>query len=251
MLGRLLSRESLSKGLNELLIDAEHWIIQVQRSQFDWDSGSQQEPALTFRKGDDLELSPNLDPRLIKSKRVKLLAFWSDGGAISINFTDGRIDVILESPSTDERVANFNETVSVGAASRFLSAGWALILFLWPFLIGMMGYAAGTAFDSNFRTWALDQGRKDKAPPSEVADTIVQIGFYTWPIGLALALMIGYVRLMSGGLKVKRTLFTTTSVLQFIYRLRKETFRRDGLRQIWVASAAGIIVALATVWFVK
>ncbi|HYS37354.1 MAG TPA: hypothetical protein VEO01_17185, partial [Pseudonocardiaceae bacterium] len=65
------------------------------------------------------------------------------------------------------------------------------------------------------------------------------------------AIAIVFIRVTSGGLRIRREVGAKTSILSLLYKLRTQGFRFENMRQVIVGVLIGVGVALLTTWFVR
>ncbi len=241
----------MSEALSKVVEDADFWVFHVERSQLDWGTGTAQSPRLVIRKGEPIELSGTLDPRLVKSKRVRLIASWKDGGTIDVNLTRQTLVILIPSDSASQKMKQFNTDVVSGVGSRWLTPGTAGFLSILPLLVALIGYTISYIADRNFRRVANTGDRNIPYPPSFWFDHIGAVAWYTWPLTLAGAIAIVFIRVTSGGLRIRREVGAKTSILSLLYKLRTQGFRFENMRQVIVGVLIGVGVALLTTWFVR
>src|SRR6202035_5545928 len=145
----------------------------------------------------------------------------------------------------------FDTDIVSGAGSRWLTPGIAGFLLAWPILVGAIGFFISLAVDKNFRRVANSVDRSIPYPPSFWVDHLAAVGWYTWPLTLAGAIAIVFIRVASGGLRIRREVGAKTSMLSLLYKLRTQGFRFENMRQVIVGVLIGVGVALLTTWFVR
>jgi len=242
--------EVFQEALRDLLDEADHWSIFIERSRINWDTGEQQQRGLVFHKGDD-DFTLNdekLDTRIVRSKYVEVVLSWSDGGAAILNLTSRDWRAINRSPSLKKNIERFEKKIKEGAASRFLTAGFALFLAMLPILTYIALATLALLLGPAGRAYLVSNSSAGTPSPPAPAwfVEITPVIFISWPFAIAIATGIQILRSKSGGLRIRPNIEAHLSLLALIYRLRTEGLRVENWRQIGTGIIIAIISALAT-----
>ena len=252
MQSRLAARAAMANALRTLTAEVDHWSFYVVRSQMNWDTGEPQPPGLVIHKGEPLDLSDQLDQRLVRSKRVRLALCWPDGGAVEVDLTSRTSRILAPSDSVVPRMKQFDKDLRVGSASRFFTPGAGLLLIFLPLVLNMPVWLGTLYLDQANRDYYLHHNPGAAKPGlTPLEETVASWSMYVYPPALIAALVILWARYVSGGLRIRRDIVSKASFLSFVYKVRTEGLRGESLRQIFIGVAVGLGVALLTFWFAK
>lgn len=249
---RLVSREAMSGALRGILDSADFWSFYIIRSRLDWDTGDIQSPGLVIRKGESVELGHQLDLRLIKSRRVRLVVSWTDGGSVGIDVTARTYDVLTPSSTTKLRMKEFDSAIKSGAAYRFISPGFAFLFLVWPFAIALAAFVVTFFTDPATQHYIFHNNPAAVVPaPPKWVDPVLTAAVYSYPLALLVSGFILYVRFASGGLRLKREIVNPSSFLSVLYKVRTEGLRVENWRQLVIGIMMGVLITVLTIWFKK
>jgi len=248
---RLVSRLVMSGALRAVTESADHWAFLVLRSPLDWETGVTQAAGLAIKTGEEIELSDNLDLRLVKSKRTRLLLHWSDGGIVLVDLTLRRYSVIAPSALARQHMNEFKNAIKLGAASALITPKFINFLLTWPFLLILAALAQVAIQDEEYRHYLFGPFDAARVEPHLPAwyEGVGPTARLLYLLSFLAALAIGYVRLKSGGLRVWPNALTKISFLGILYRLRTEGLRLENWRQIATGVIIGVLIAVMTFWF--
>jgi hypothetical protein len=230
---RLVSEESMKRGIVELLLHARHYVWGIKRPSFDMSSGRDQSTDLILSEEDNLTMDGQIDPRLLKARRINLVITVKDGGTATINFKTRYIHIAADSPGLRKALASFNRCLRLGARSRWISMISVLSLILAPlFLI--------------FSLFIIESSLNPKSSSVHPVydrwfNPILASLFVLWAISVSAALLIYIVIWRSGPLRIWPRGLTFKSILRAIYRIRVSDAVRRNATTIGAAIIASVI----------
>ena len=250
---RLVDEPVMSAALRELLIDTDRWILCVDRSPISWETGERQVPYFVLHENGDMQFGDALDSRLVRSRRVNIVASWSDGSVAVVDLRGRRYDSLTLSPLVVQRMNQFNAALKAGDRSRLYTPAVIALLALWPIFgamaIAIIALTVDVAQDPVFRANLFNDSYE--RPSSQLPEWARTVAYYMgvlWPLSLPIAIGLSVARLLSGGLRTWPKAFSRFSILSLFYRIRAETTRVENWRSIGVGATIAVISVLVTLW---
>lgn len=248
MHNKIVTPEALGEALEDFVKTADSWTFHISRPRIDWDSGDGQQESIILRPNDDVKLNPELDPRLVRSRKVYLSAQWPDGGSAVTDLTERSYQVLTGSEQSHEAISTFNKKLHKNGI-RFTGPGTVALMLLWPILLWVAAIIVGTEFDpilrESFENRPQQPGESHPTPiPPWLHDTM-SVSVIIWPFTILVGLALFALRTYCGGLRVKRASVSKLSLFMIIYRLRSELLRVDNWRTIMT----GVVIAAAGTLF--
>jgi hypothetical protein len=250
---RLTSAESMAKGLEDLLAGVLRYTVLIRRPSFSWDSGQFQSTYLALYEGENnkLVVDGKIDPKLLKSRQVVLLATASDGGTAKIHLTSRRIEVLARTPDLDKLLKSFNAQLLDGAKSRWLTIGgcWALAILPGIF-IGSL-FIIDSLVNPRIRHAFYGNNGSTKVassgpPPDKwtIHAALALLPF--WLAAVVLAIVVGLVVVRSGPLRIWPRSLSLKSLLHAMYQIRVSGALTRNLLFIIVSIISAVIGGVVT-----
>ena len=241
----------MSAALKELLIDTDRWILCVDRSPINWETGERQVPYFVLHENEDVQFGDALESRLVRSSRVNIVASWPDGSVAVVDLRGRRYDSLTLSPLVVQRMNEFNAALKSGGKSRLITPAAIALLALWPLpvaiVIAMIVFAVEVVQDPVFRATLFNDSYEGPQLP-EWSRTVSYYTGFLWPFSLPIVIGLSVPRLLSGGLRTWPKALSRFSILSLFYRIRAETTRVENWRSIGVGATIAVISVLVTLW---
>ena len=134
---RLVNETVAYEAVVSLAKRSSHCTISIQRPAFDYKNGREYSPkALTLNKEDIEKFDTKISSLIIRSRDVKILANFSDGGIILVRPTLREWEYIYESNEARSAVLEFGRHLEGGAVSSLMTPGWGFFFAFWPLSVG-------------------------------------------------------------------------------------------------------------------
>lgn len=220
---RLATPESMAEGLAEFLGSLKRYTVVIRRPGFSWDSGQFQTTDLTLYEDEKLVENGVIDPRLLKARRVTLIATASDGGTASVDLTSRSIVTFANSSDLSRLLRSFNDRLLKNARSRWITYGGSAALIFLPLLLFLVDVIAETLIDPKWRqyVWGNERTSNVKAPPTDKWTVHIGIAILIlWFVTIIAAIIIMLVVSRSGPLRIWPASLTVKALFQTLYRIR-------------------------------
>lgn len=245
---RLVSEEAMNRALRYLLEDAQRYMLIVNRSTVNTESGEIQDASITLSEDNPPSLDNGLDPRIKYSRQVIIVLVQKDGGVAKVNLTSRTWEVWVKSPTLPRRIRVFNKELTSGAYSRFFTSTTALGLFTIPVWLPFLLFIIWTFCNNNARHAMWSNSKAAPNIPLPVWDQHIQsLTFKLWPLFIVVALGIAVVVLTSGGLRIWPRYLSNHSFQRTVYEIKSNFSIPQNLNSpLFVAVVSVILTAVLT-----
>ena len=217
---RLATPESMAEGLAEFLTGLKRYTVVIKRPGFSWDSGQFQTTDLTLYEDEKLVENEIIDPRLLKARRVTLIATATDGGTAKIDLTARSVDTLANSPDLSKLLRSLNNSLLKNARPRWITYSGGAALFFLPILLFILDIFAEMLIDPKWRHLNTNVPNV-KYPPTDKWTLLIGIAILIlWIVTIIAAIIIMLVVSRSGPLRIWPASLTVKALFQTLYRIR-------------------------------
>jgi hypothetical protein len=242
----------MTEGLAELFAALKRVTVIVTRSSFNWEIGQAQAPNLALFEDEQLIVDKIIDPRLLRAKRVVILATASDGGTAMLDLTGRSVQMLADTSEIRRVVSSFNGHLLRNSRSKWLTAAGGWTLSLLPLAAIFIGYIVDTIVNPRNRRAIYDVNTNQKVgkfQPDIWLLSFARVMLVILAVGIVLALVIGIIRARSGPLRIWPDGLTTKTALRGLYRMRVAL--PSNAAPFTIAVVAAILGALLGAIFAK
>jgi hypothetical protein len=245
--GRLVSEEAMNDALRYLLEDCQRYMLIVNRSIINPDSGESQDPSVILSDDNPPLLSESLDARLKRSRQVIIVLVQKDGGVAKIDLTARRWEVWIKSATLPRKIRVFNKKLASGARTRVLTAAtgwWIITLPLWATFLLFLGWSLSTS-QRRHEVWGSSHGSKTPWPGWIVHFETTMLSL--WPLWVICAVVIWLVVIMGGGLRIWPRYLSSNSLQRAAFQVRSNFVLPQNLNApLFVGVVCAVLSALIT-----
>jgi len=84
----------MAGALDELLRQCQRYIIAINRTSFNWDTGESRSPSIVLFESEHPVTEQGIDPRIVKARNVTIVVTVSDGGTAIIYMKQRRLQIL-------------------------------------------------------------------------------------------------------------------------------------------------------------
>jgi hypothetical protein len=246
----------MAQGLADFLAGLKRYTVIVKRPGFSWDSGQFQTTDLTLYEDEKLVENGVIDPRLLKARRVTLIATAPDGGTAKIDLTSRSVVTFANSLDLNRLLKSLNNQLLKKARSRWITYGRSAALFFLPILLFFINYTTDTLINPKLRHSVYSTSKasnsNSNSPPLDKWTVQVNIAILLlWIIATIAAIIIMIVVSRSGPLRIWPTSLTVKALFQTAYRIRiSGSISRNALF-VFISIFSAVIGAVLTAILTK
>ena len=249
----LTLKEETIRAVYEFIENSEDAWISYKVPSFDWSTGEHtKETNFLLTRSEWITDAEKQLERAVQSKNFLVVCRYSDGGLLSVDFSDRSWEIIDRSKKVDSELLKLRENFKKATVSRFLSAGWGVTFLAgyltFGFLLFFIDLLAGLATEQEVRR-AFFSGEGETSPLFVLPENIMRkILFLFTPLLMLVGVFIFALRFMSGGLriwpeKINRELFHSIG-----FKVKRD-FVPSSANNFWLALLAALAGMIVTKLF--
>jgi len=255
---RLISEEGMSDALRYLLGDSQGYMLIVNRSTVNSDTGESQDASIALSEKDPPLLEVPLDSRLKRSRQIIIVLIQRDGGVAKINLTGRKWEIWITSATLREKLRTFNRRLLAGAHSRFITADGAVLIGSLPILIYTLSWLVWSVSTPKGRAeiWSAKASPRSNSTIFSSSPVWLQhfesTAFALLPIFALVGLGIGGIVLLGGGLRVWPEYLSRHSFQRAVYEMRSNLALPQNLNSpLFVSLVSAIVGAIVTYLLIR
>jgi hypothetical protein len=245
---RLVTLESMAEALDGLLAGMRRYTLVIKRPAFSWDTGEFRSPNLVLHEDEKLITEGSIDPRLLKARQIVLLGTVPDGGTAKINLTSRTVEILAATQGLYKLIKSCNTQLERGAKSWWITAGGAWLMTFLPVLPLVLVYFLDSVTNPKIRYAMYVNSKASRPPYDSWANHLADVILVLWLAVIFVALIIGFIVLLSRPLGIWPKSLTGKPWRQILYQVRSSgAIPRNALFvvvSIMSAVIGGIVTAI-------
>jgi hypothetical protein len=235
----------MHSALVALLDDVLRYTIIIKRARINWDTGQLQDTDLVIREADGFESGASPSPDMLRSRKVLIHLELNDNGVAFINLTQRHWFKRAHSQDLGDRMLSFNRSLLQGARTKWLTPVGSVFIGLLPLLCIIVELVAYNIFTPNIK--------KDSTGAVLYPDwisIIFWILLISWPFAIIAGLVILWIRVRAGGLRVWPESLTMRSFADTLFKIRTTIAVPENINKVLMIALTALASG-AVGWLLK